>query len=131
MKGRKTSKGRETILLVEDDRSLVYLTKSLLEERGYKVLLAWDGEEALDIYREHKNEIAVIITDMGLPKLGGWEVFKSIKEIDPKAKVILVSGYVDQKLKAEMMSAGAADFVQKPYDPYQIAKKIRRMIDAR
>src|SRR5712692_8256247 len=122
-------RGNETILLIEDEESLAELMKMLLEEQGYKVLFARDGEEGLLLYKKHKNEIAVVITDMGLPKLGGWEVFKKVREIDPKAKVILASGYVDQKLKAEMISTGAKDFLQKPYDPAQIAKKIREMID--
>lgn len=130
MKGQKTYKGSETILLVEDEESLSELMRVLLGEKGYRVLIAKDGAEALDMYGEHKNEIAVIIMDMGLPKIGGWEVLRQVREIDPGARVILASAYVEKKLKAEMISAGAKDFIQKPYDAEQIARKIRQMIDA-
>ena len=66
---------------------------------------------------------------MGLPKLGGWEAFKIMKEIRPKVNVIFASGYLDPGLKAEILKGGARDFVQKPYDPNEIMKRIREVID--
>jgi len=130
MKGIKTYQGSETILFVEDEESLSELMGLRLEEKGYTILMARDGEEAIDMYGKHKNEIAVIIMDMGLPKLGGWEVLRRVRQIDPGARVILASAYVDKELKAEMITSGAKDYVQKPYDAEQIARKIREMIDA-
>lgn len=120
--------GQETILLVEDEEMLLQLMKTLLEAKGYKVLTAEDGLEAIDVFSRHKDEVALVISDMGLPKLGGWEAFQKMKEIRSDVNVILASGYFDFNLKAEMIKAGAIDFVQKPYDPDEISEKIREVI---
>jgi FixJ family two-component response regulator len=66
---------------------------------------------------------------MGLPFLGGWEVFLKMREIDPGVKTIMASGYLDPKLKAEMLSAGAADFIQKPYVIDSLLEKIQQVLD--
>jgi two-component system, cell cycle sensor histidine kinase and response regulator CckA len=66
---------------------------------------------------------------MGLPKLGGWDAFIIMKSMNPKIKTILASGYLDPSLRTEMLNIGAKDFVQKPYVPEKILKKIREVID--
>ena len=121
--------GNETILFVEDEDMLVDLLKSLLEERGYLVLTAKDGEEAVDMYKRYKDTIALVLADIGLPKLSGHEVFQKIREINPMAKVILASGYLEPHLKSEILKAGAKAFVQKPYVPNEVLKRIREVID--
>jgi two-component system, cell cycle sensor histidine kinase and response regulator CckA len=126
----ETPSGAETILLIEDEEMLLDLLKTLLEEKGYKVLTARDGEEGVDVYRRKAENIALVISDMGLPKLGGWDAFIIMKAMNPKLKAILASGYFDPNLKAEMLNAGAIDFIQKPYVPDKILKKIREVIDS-
>ena len=121
--------GTETILFVEDEEMLRDLVKSSIEENGYAVITAQDGVEAVNLFRQHKDSIALVLCDMGLPKLGGWEAFKIMKEIRPKVNVIFASGYLDPGLKAEILKGGARDFVQKPYDPNEIMKRIREVID--
>src|SRR3990172_5103911 len=108
---------------------LLELLRVLLETSGYTVLSAADGEEALKIYKSRMKEIAVVLSDMGLPKLGGWEVFQKMKEINPKVRSILASGYLDHGLRADMLAAGAKDFIQKPYVPDKILLRIREVID--
>jgi PAS domain S-box-containing protein len=119
----------ETILLVEDEETLLTLLQTLLEENGYRVLIAKDGQEAMDVFRDHQAEISLVLSDMGLPKLGGWEVLQKMKEVDPRVKCILASGYLDPDLKLEMIKDGAVDFVQKPYVPHLILTRIRSTID--
>jgi len=119
----------ETILLVEDEETLLNLLQTLLEENGYRVLIAKDGQEAMDVFRDHQAEISLVLSDMGLPKLGGWEVLQKMKEVDPRVKCILASGYLDPDLKLEMIKDGAVDFVQKPYVPHLILTRIRSTID--
>lgn len=121
--------GTETILLVEDEEMLLDLLRSILESRGYNVLTAKDGLEAIDVYKSKSGAIDLIISDMGLPRLGGWEMFQRIKEINGRVKAILASGYLDPDLRAEMIKAGAKDFIQKPYEPDVILKRIREVID--
>jgi len=128
MNGAETNKRTVTILLVEDEDVLLDLIKIVLEGKGFRVLPARDGLEAVEIFSRHRDEIDVVISDMGLPKLGGWEAFLKMKEIRSNINVILASGYFDQDLKAEMVKAGAKDFIQKPYDLDEIAEKIREVI---
>ena len=122
--------GNETILLVEDEEMLLEMVKNMLEMIGYTILIAKNGFEAVEVYKEHKDQIAFVLSDMGLPKLGGFEAFLEMKKINPKVKAILASGYLDPSLRLGLLKAGAIDFVQKPYDPKQICKKIRQILDA-
>jgi len=121
--------GNETILFVEDEATLMNLVKSYLESRGYSVLAAGDGADAVELYKKHKDDIAVVVTDMGLPKMGGVDVFHRLREIRPAVKVILVSGYLDPALKNDMLTAGAKGFVQKPYALGDMLRKLREVID--
>jgi PAS domain S-box-containing protein len=122
--------GSETILVVEDEEMLRDLLRTFLEGNGYHVLTAQNGEEGLEVFRSHREEIALILSDMGLPRLGGWEMFQQMKELDAGVKVILASGYFDPNLKMDLLKAGAKDFIQKPYVPDTILRRIREVIDA-
>jgi PAS domain S-box-containing protein len=125
----ETPGGSETILLVEDEPLLLDLLKMILEEKGYRVATAVDGLQALEVYNKNIDTIDLVLSDMGLPMLGGWETFQRMREINPKVKVILASGFVQPELKAEMISQGAKDFVQKPYNPSKILRRIREVLD--
>ncbi len=124
-----TPRGNETVLLVEDEATLLDLLDTLLVEQGYKTLMARDGVEAVEVYQQNKDAIAIVLSDMGLPRLGGWEAFHQMRLINPAVKVILASGYLDPNLRKEMIDAGAVDFIQKPYVAEEILKRIRSVID--
>ncbi|HEY6951177.1 MAG TPA: PAS domain S-box protein, partial [Bacteroidota bacterium] len=121
--------GHETILLVEDEDLLRDAAKEILESSGYTVLTAADGEEANRIYARRHPDISLLLSDFGLPKLQGDELFKSIKAINPKVRAIFASGYLDPQLKTELLRAGVKDFIQKPYVPDEILRKIRETLD--
>lgn len=121
--------GSETILVVEDEPLLQDLMRSRLEAKGYRVLVADDGLRAVELYSHHKKEIALVFTDMGLPKLTGYDEFKRLKEINPTVRVIIAGGFLEPELKAEMLKQGAKAFVQKPYDPEDILTVIRGVLD--
>ena len=104
------------------------LVIGVLEENGYSVLTAVDGLMAVDQYRLHQQQISLVLSDMGLPKLGGWEAYLQMKEINPNVKTIMASGYFDPKMREEMMRAGALDFVQKPYVMNEVLQKIHDAI---
>ncbi|HTK83243.1 MAG TPA: PAS domain S-box protein [Bacteroidota bacterium] len=123
------SQGNETVLIVEDEEMLLDLVKALLEDRGYNVMTARDGQEGIDVYSAHHEEIACVLTDMGLPKLGGWEMFLRMKQVNPGVKAVLASGYCDPKIRTEMISEGAKDFISKPYVAELVLKRIREVID--
>jgi two-component system, cell cycle sensor histidine kinase and response regulator CckA len=125
------SGGNETLLLVEDETLLLDMVQILLETNGYTVLTAKDGEEAVQIYQEHVNEIALVISDMGLPKLTGVSEFEKMKGINPNVKVIFASGYFEPDVKAALDNAGVMSFIQKPYVIEEILSKIRKALDTK
>ena len=121
--------GTETVLVIEDEEMLRNLAKAILISKGYKVLTAEDGMQGVEMYQSHQKEIAVVLSDIGLPALSGQDVLKRIREINPKAKVILASGFIDPEAKSEMYKSGAKHFIQKPYLPDEVLQKIREIID--
>ncbi len=121
--------GTETILVVEDEEMLQELVKTMLKMGGYRVLTANDGEEGIEMYRKHKDEISIVLTDLGLPKLGGFEAFLKMKEINSNIKAVIASGYFDPDQKVEMLKADIKDFVQKPYRPNEVLKILREVLD--
>ncbi len=126
--------GSETILIIEDEEMLLDSLKSTLLERGYSVVTARDGEEGVQMYSLRArdlfgNGIDVVISDLGLPKLSGDEVFKKIRSINPEAKIILASGFIDPTVKMELKKAGLKYFVQKPYSPDKVIQTIRQILD--
>jgi PAS domain S-box-containing protein len=123
--------GTETILLVEDEELLIKSVYHLLKSKGYKVYTAIDGKEAVKLYRRHRQEIDLVITDMGLPGITGKDEFKKLKEINPGVKVILASGFFEPEMKLELSKAGAKGFIQKPYIPDDILRIIREVLDTK
>lgn len=123
--------GTETILVVEDEVMLQDLVKRLLEGHGYKVITAHDGAEAVEIYNRQKDSIGLVLTDIGLPKLSGWDVCRKIMELNPRAKVVLASGYLDPNAKSDLKDSQAMDFIHKPYLPEDVLKRIRDALDGR
>lgn len=122
-------KGTETILVVEDEIYLIDIIQSTLESSGYHLYTAQDGEEALKIYKNHKDEIALVLSDIGLPKISGVDVLKKLKQINPNVKVLLASGFIVPETKIEIQQLGALGFLQKPYLPKELLVKIRKAID--
>jgi PAS domain S-box-containing protein len=121
--------GTETLLLVEDEEELKELVRSVLEEKGYNVLTARDGKEAIDIFSSKRNDIALVVSDMGLPMLTGYDLFLEMKTINPKIKMVIASGYLEPETKAEIFAAGVKDFIQKPYTPNALLNSIRMVLD--
>jgi DNA-binding NtrC family response regulator len=122
---------KDKVLIVEDQEDLKDLIQSILEENGLSVLTASDGVEAVEVFIAHKDEIGVVLSDIGLPRLSGWDAFLKMKEIDPSVKGILASGYFNQNVKDEIVRSGADNFVQKPYNSPEIIAMIRELLEAK
>jgi CheY-like chemotaxis protein len=121
--------GNETLLIVEDQEVLLALLRSILEGVGYTVFTATDGPEAIEIYTLHKESISLMLSDMGLPTLGGWEAFLKIKEINPNVKAILASGFVEDETRDELTQMGVRCVIQKPYVTDILLQKIREVLE--
>ena len=105
------------------------LGQSIISGKGYTVLTAADGEEGVEVYRQRKSDISLVVSDIGMPRLGGHEMFIEMKKINPHVKVMFVSGYLNPELKAEMLKSGARDFIPKPYRAEEMLWHIREVID--
>ncbi len=121
-------KKKPTILVVEDEDVLIELLRGALEHEGFTVVTVQDGAEAIRMYAEKKNSIDVVLTDMGLPSRGGWEVLAEARKINPDAKVICASGFLENSIREEMIAAGAVEFVQKPYVYAELVSLIRSLL---
>jgi two-component system, cell cycle sensor histidine kinase and response regulator CckA len=119
----------DTVLVVEDDVGLRELLKTMLEAHDFKVLTAIDGLDAIEVFTKNKESIGIVLSDLGLPYLGGWDAFLRMKEINPEIKGILASGYFHPNVKEEIIKSGAENFIQKPYNTPEIVAMLHRMFE--
>ncbi len=117
-----------TVLVIEDEEWLRELAVDTLSFYGYEILSAQDGEEGIEIFRLNKDRISVVISDLGLPKLSGEEVIYAIKRLNPDAKVIVASGYIDIEIKTNLRKQGVNYFIQKPYMAKEMIQAINNNI---
>ncbi|MBI5906177.1 MAG: response regulator [Deltaproteobacteria bacterium] len=115
----------ETILLVEDSATVLALVRAFLQNEGYDVLSAGSGKEAVRICREFAGRIALVLTDMIMPNMGGVELAGQVRAMRPGTKVLFMSGYAEE----ETSSIGAP-LIQKPFTPHALAAKLREILDA-
>jgi len=122
--------GHGTILLVDDEEAVRTVTSSMLRKLGFDVLLAENGREGVDVFRQHATEIALVLLDLSMPKMNGDEAFREIRLIKNDARVILSSGFTEQDVKSQLAAAGVAGFIQKPYRLRELTQKLRHVIDS-
>jgi two-component system, cell cycle sensor histidine kinase and response regulator CckA len=121
--------GRETILLVDDEKVIVAVNQPMLEELGYTVLTAEGGRQAIEVFDANEDGIDMVILDMIMPDLGGGAVFDHLKSVRPDIKVLLSTGYSISGQAEEIMARGCAGFIQKPFDIRVLSRKIREILD--
>ncbi len=125
----RRANGSETILVVEDEEPIRELVTRALSDYGYRVLTAGDGLEAIKIFGESHKEIDLVVMDLGLPRMSGYDVITRMRELDPGVRVVVASGYNDPDSKAQLERAGVKYFVQKPYKSGTILKIVRQVLD--
>ncbi len=113
-----------TVLLVDDEEDVRAVTAHMLERLGCSVLQAGDGREGVDVFRAHERVIDAVIVDLTLPRLSGDRVFREIRTIRPDMRVILMSGYRDEKATAGLAEAGLAGFLRKPFSVGDLEKAL-------
>lgn len=119
---------KKWILLVEDDIEISSLLELLLIQNGYNVIKAIDGVEALNIYKTHVPKINLVISDLGLPSLGGIELFQKLLEFDKSVKFIASSGFDQKNFEAQLLSQGIKAFLPKPYHAETLLKVIENIL---
>ena len=122
-------RGHETVLLVEDDATVRAIAVRALRSHGFKVLEAGDGVEALEVARLFAGEIHILVTDVVMPRMGGKELAARLKEERPKTRVLYASGYTRNAIVHQGVLEAGRNFLQKPYVPSTLAKKVRDVLD--
>lgn len=120
--------GKGHILLVDDELVMRTTGNLLLSQFGYKVLLAKNGREALDIFKKNINEIDLVILDMIMPEMNGRDCFKEIKKIDPHIRIILSSGFTRKEDLYDLEEKGLAGFIQKPYRSVDLSRIVAKAL---
>jgi CheY-like chemotaxis protein len=121
--------GWEAVLVVEDDPAVRGLTRRVLQERGYSVLEAGDGTEALRLAEEYDGPIDLLVTDIVMPEMSGRKLAENLRTMHPAAKLLFMSGFTEADvLQQGLLEAGAA-FVEKPFSPERLATRVREALD--
>ena len=124
-----TLRGTETVLFVDDEEMIIEVAEEILEQLGYKVLIARSGKEAIEIYEENKEHIDIVLLDMIMPDMSGSDTYDRMKELDPDIKVLLASGYSINGQATEIMDRGCNGFIQKPFKMKELSQKLREILD--
>ncbi len=127
---RNPQGARELILVVDDEPEILEHAGSILEDNDYRIVLAKDGFEALQIYQQMGNEISLIILDFFLPVMNGDAVFDELKALDPKVQIVLSSGFAEQTKLGSMLARGLCGFIPKPYTGEKLLDQVRSIIAA-
>ena len=117
-----------TVLVVDDDATVRLFAKEALAFAGFQVLMASDGVEGVEIYRDHADQIDVVLLDMTMPRLDGEETFRELRRIRPDVAVVLSSGYNEQDATHRFAGKGLAGFLQKPYRTAQVIERVREVL---
>ena len=121
--------GTETILVVEDDQAVRGFVRMGLRRSGYRVIEATDGDEALEVFDQHRDEVDLVLVDTILPKRSGYEVAKVLRQRAPGLKVLLTSGYSANAIPAHLVTEARLDFIAKPFGLKELTTKIRQTLE--
>ena len=119
----------ETILIVDDEQILREILRESLKDEGYNILAASDGVEALKLYAEYKDTISLVVTDLGMPNMGGEELFGKLQAMNNSVKVIISSGFFEGSTRSNLLLRGVKDVLTKPYRFDVIFSTVRKVID--
>jgi PAS domain S-box-containing protein len=119
----------ETVLVVDDEASILTITSQTVQAFGYRILTATDGADAVAIYAQHRHEIALVLTDMSMPILDGPAMIHALMRINPAVKIIAASGLNENVNAAKMAGVGIKHFLTKPYTAGTLLKTLRTVLD--
>ena len=122
--------GKERVLLVEDEDSLLIIGKRVLEKHGYDVLTASDGERALETFRTNGGTIDLLITDVIMPRLGGPDLYRRLIKEGHRVRVLFTSGYADRDIHGSGAMEPDLPLLTKPWTITELLKRVRQVLDA-
>ncbi|MGD8210508.1 MAG: response regulator [Desulfobacterales bacterium] len=128
-KKEKLATGNETILVIEDDESVLDALKRMLEHFGYAIITASNGEKAIEIYLAEQDRIDLVIISLNMPGMGGRRCLERMLEIKPDLKTIVTSGYSSAASVEDIHKSGTSVFIEKPYQLENLLRAIREVVD--
>ena len=121
--------GNETVLIIEDDDEFRKVESAILEKLGYKVYMAPDGIEGIEIFKAKENEINLVILDLIMPKMNGWETLSEMRKIKPTIPSLFVTGYGLDGAYMKYIPEEGVDILQKPFSFDAMSQKVREIMD--
>jgi CheY-like chemotaxis protein len=121
-------KGSETILLIDDEETVLEVGANILKKLGYTVIQAANAADAIDLFQKNKEIIDMVVLDMIMPVMSGGVIYDRLKEIDPNVKVLLSSGYSIDGQATEILNRGCDEFIQKPFSIKSLSEKIKSIL---
>ena len=122
--------GTETILLVEDEAIVRQVTKATLEDHGYSVIEAVDGQEAVQLFQENRDRIRLVLFDVIMPRMNGRECYEKIRSLCPQVKTVFMSGYTADIIAQQGIAENGVPFISKPLNPAELLQTVRAVLDA-
>jgi DNA-binding NtrC family response regulator len=119
----------KTILVVDDEEIVLSVSQHCLERVGHTVLTATGGRQAIDLFRQHHEEIGLVILDLTMPRMSGEETFRELKEIREDVRVVISSGYTRADAASRFDAASIEEFLQKPYRPHELMSLVDRIFE--
>ena len=114
---------------MEDDEGVRALARRVLLKHGYTVREARNGEEALNLYRQHAHSVELIVSDMVMPEMTGRELAQAIRALDPELAMLFMSGYTEDAVMRQSFLEPGTAFIEKPFTPAAFARKVREVLD--
>lgn len=121
--------GIGTVLLVEDEESIMSVAQSMLELLGFRVIEACNGKEALEMYQKNAGEITMVLTDIGMPIMDGYSLIRELKMLNPQLPIIVSSGFGDTVVTSKIPNEAIAELVSKPYNFDQLREVLKRVVE--
>ncbi|MDX1632493.1 MAG: PAS domain S-box protein [Thermoanaerobaculia bacterium] len=125
----ETESNRATVLGVDDEPSVVRVAERILHRFGLSTLAAYGGEEALDLYREHPEEIEAVLLDLKMPEMSGIEVYRALRELDPEVRVVITSGYSEETFRERFRDHPPEGFFQKPFTVETLKESVGVLVE--
>jgi CheY-like chemotaxis protein len=119
---------RGSVLIVDDEPEMVRVLQAILQEEGYATRTATEGNDAVKLYSDARPD--GVLLDIGMPRMGGIEVLCALRQMDPDARIAILSGDTKRKVIHDAMQAGARDFILKPFDVSQVLSVVENLVAA-
>ncbi|MEI6306041.1 MAG: response regulator, partial [Deltaproteobacteria bacterium] len=121
--------GSGTILLVEDEEQVRNIARRMLQKLGFTVIEASNGKEALELYQQKFTDISLVLTDMGMPIMDGYALFRELKKLNSELPIIISSGFGDVDITGRIAREDIAGLINKPYTPNQLREVLKRVVE--